>query len=151
MANFLKMYLTKEDAEYNGGEGHNALYLPAPSINSAKQTVSTIVSSGRDADGVVYAQRILDRNLVKLEIQWKYLTATQWKDILTKINAGRGGFYVWIRYFDMESASWKCREFYPGDRTALPFRIDPNTKAILSYLDCTVNFIDTGAEEATVI
>lgn len=151
MAHFLTMYATKSDAEM----GINALALPSPSYSSAKQTASTLVNSGRSAhNGQVYGQRIMDRDLVKIEILWKYLTATQWSDILKKIttstDADSPGFFVWIKYFDMTSNTFKCRQFYPGDRTATPFRLDPATKAVASWLDCSVNFIDTGAGEATI-
>jgi len=151
MANFLTMYASKSDAEYNGGTGINALLLPSPSYSSAKQTSSTLVNSGRSAyNGQVYAQRVGTRNLVKIEITWKYLLASKWAEIQQKILTGSEGFYVWIKFFDMESATWKCYQFYPGDRTATPFRLHPTTKEVLSWIDCTINFIDTGAEGATI-
>lgn len=151
MANFLTMYWTKAEAEAN----INALALPTPSYASAKQTASTLVNSGRSAyNGQVYGQRISNRDLVKIEIIWKYLTTSQWSDILKKIlnsnNPDSPGFFVWIKYFDMTAGTWKCRQFYPGDRTATPFRLHPDTKAVLSWIDCTMNFIDTGAEEANI-
>ena len=147
MANFLTMYATKADAELN----INALALPTPSYASAKQTSSTLVNSGRSAyNGEVYAQRVGTRNLSKIEVVWRYLTSAQWSAIQQKILSGSEGFFVWIKYYDMESASFKCRKFYPGDRTASPFRLNHTTKEVMSWLDCTVNFIDTGAEEATI-
>jgi len=147
MANFLTMYASKSDAQL----GINALALPAPSYSSAKQTSSTLVNSGRSAyNGEVYGQRVGTRNLAKIEIVWKYLTSAQWAGIQQKILSGEQGFYIWIKYFDMESASFKCRKFYSGDRTATPFKLNQTTKEVTSWLDCTVNFIDTGAEEATI-
>jgi len=144
MANFLTMYLNRADAVANT----NALAIPTPSYSSAKQTVSTLVNSGRSAyNGQLYAQRVGNRDLSKIELVWKYLTSEQWSDILKKINNGTQGFYIWIKYFDMQSNSWRIREFYPSDRTAVPFIINKTTKEIKSYLDCSVNFIDTGAEE----
>lgn len=147
MANFLTMYSTKSDAQAN----INALALPPPSYASAKQTASTLVNSGRSAyNGQVYGQRVSNRDLVKIEITWKYLTASQWSGILKKIvhstDPDSPGFFVWIKYFDMTENSWQCRQFYPGDRTAVPFRLNPTTKEVMSWVDCTVNFIDTGAE-----
>lgn len=146
MANFLTMYASESDAESN----INALALPTPSYSSAKQTVSTLVNSGRSAyNGQLYAQRVGDRDLAKIEITWKYLTATQWSDVLSKIESGEEGFYVYIKYFDMKANTWKIRQFYPSDRTATPFTIDHDTKEILSWLDCAVSFVDTGADEVT--
>ena len=153
MASFLTMYGTKSDAE----TGINSLFLPAPTYSSAKQTSSTLVNSARSAsNGQVYAQRVSNTNLTKIEIVWKYLTAKQWSDIQKKIlnsydslNETKG-FYVWIKYFDMEYAEFKCKKFYAGDRTAVPFKLNPTTKEVIGWLDCTVNFIDTGAKEATI-
>jgi len=147
MANFITMYKSKSDASTDT----NALAIPDPAYQSAKQTASTLVNSGRSArNGEVYAQRVSDRDLSKLELTWKYLTANQWSSILGKIQDGYESFYVWIKYFDMQENDWVIRKFYPGDRTATPFRIDSTTKKTLSWIDCSVNFIDTGAEEITL-
>lgn len=143
MANFLTMYKNYDDALNQV----NALALPPPSYSSAKQTASALVNSGRSSDGVLYAQRVLDRDLVKLEIVWKYLTATQWYAILQQIKGGEQGFYIYIEYFDMTENRFRCLQFYPGDKSATPFNLNKTTKEILSYLDCGVNFIDTGKEE----
>lgn len=146
MANVLTMYASKSDAQ----AGINSLALPVPSYQSAKQTASTMVNSGRSAlNGQLYAQRVNDRDFSKIEIVWKFLTATQWASVLQKIESGEEGFYVWIKYFDMKSNDWICRQFYPSDRTATPFVVDPETGAVTSWFDCSVNFIDTGAEEIT--
>lgn len=147
MSNFLTIYPTKNDAEL----GTNPVVMPTPSYSSAKQTASTIVNSGRSAmDGKIIGQRIMSRDLVKLELGWAYLTASQWSDILKEILKGRGGFYVYIKYFDMTENDWRCLEFYPSDRTATPFKLDPTSKEILSWLDCKINFIDTGGEEVSI-
>lgn len=144
MASFLTMYPTKSDAINNT----NVFIVPTPSYSSAKQTSSTLVNSGRSAlNGQVYAQRISATNLTKIEIVWKYLTANQWRDVQQAILSGEQGFYVWIKYFDMETATFRCKKFYPSDRTATPFKLDPVTKAVTGWLDCSINFIDTGAEE----
>ena len=108
MATFLTMYKDKNDARNNA----NALLLPAPSYSSAKQTASTMVNSGRSSDGVVYAQRVLDRDLAKIEVSWKYLTASQWSAILSKILTGTD-FYVWIKYFDMQGREVQVQAVLP--------------------------------------
>ena len=144
MASFLTMYASKEDAEANT----NALAIPTPAYQSAKQTVSTLVNSGRSAyNGQLYTQRVNDRDLVKLELSWKYLTSSQWSGILQKVYSGDEGFFVWIKYFDMQYNDWRIREFYPSDRTATPFKLDSSTKSVRSWIDCSVNFVDTGNEE----
>ncbi len=144
MANFITMYKSESDAT----AGINALAVPDPAYQSAKQTASTLVNSGRSAyNGQLYAQRVNDRDFSKLELSWKHLTATQWSTLLGKVLDGDEGFYVWIKYFDMQANDWRIRQFYPSDRQATPFKIDSTTKKILSWIDCSVNFVDTGAEE----
>jgi hypothetical protein len=145
MASMYTVYMSEADAS----AGTNGFELPTPSYGSGQQISSTLVKSGRSANGRVKTKRVMDRNLVKLTLNWAYLTANQWRDILSTIEDststfGAGGFYVWIRYFDMEEAVFKTREFYPSDRTAQPFRIDPVTKAVKSWINCSLNFIDTG-------
>lgn len=145
MASMYTVYMSEADAS----AGTNGFELPTPSYGSGQQISSTLVKSGRSANGRVKTKRVMDRNLVKLTLNWAYLTANQWRDILSTIEDststfGAGGFYVWIRYFDMEEAVFKTREFYPSDRTAQPFRIDPVTKAVKSLINCSLNFIDTG-------
>lgn len=145
MASMYTVYMSEADAS----AGTNGFELPTPSYGSGQQISSTLVKSGRSANGRVKTKRVMDRNLVKLTLNWAYLTANQWRDILSTIEDststfGAGGFYVWIRYFDMEEAVFKTREFYPSDRTARPFRIDPVTKAVKSWINCSLNFIDTG-------
>ena len=145
MASMYTVYMSEADAQ----AGTNGFELPTPSYGSGQQISSTLVKSGRSANGRVKTKRVMDRNLVKLTLNWAYLTANQWRDILSTIEDststfGAGGFYVWIRYFDMDEAVFKTRAFSPSDRTAQPFRIDPDTKAVKSWINCSLNFIDTG-------
>ena len=148
MANLLTMYGSEADAE---GKLH-PFVLPTPSYTDGlKQTVSTIVNSGRTSEGKVIGQRVMDRDLVKLEVKWNWLLNSQWRDVLNAIysSTGRGtnltkGFYVWIRYYDMQLGHYITREFYPSDRSATPFSINPATGYPNSWINCTINFIDTG-------
>lgn len=140
---YLTIYPTRHDALND----INAMELPTPSYSSAKQTSSTTVDSGRDASGVLYADRVLERDLVKIEIKWAWLRAEVWAEILQKILQGDKQFYVYIRYFDMTTNDFRILQFYPSDRSATPFKVDPVTHRTISYLDCSVNFIDTGEKE----
>jgi len=148
MADLLTMYGSAEEAEGR----LNALVLPTPSYNEGlKQTVSTLVNSGRTSEGKVIGQRVLQRDLVKLEVKWNWLLNSQWKNILSTIytSTGRGsvltkGFYIWIRYYDMQLGYFITREFYPSDRSAVPFSINKDTGYPNSWVNCTINFIDTG-------
>lgn len=101
---------------------------------------ATIVDSARNANGVVVGQ-VVGRRQQKLDsLEWVYLTAAQWSAILKEFN----NFYVTVTYPDMVNNTWTTRKMYPGDRTAEPFHLDPETGLPLDYLYCKVNLIDVG-------
>ena len=117
----------------------NGVQLPQPS-RGLNQIISTVVNAARNANGVVVGQ-VIGRNLYKIDnLEWKYLTAEQWADILQEFSS----FYVQVRFPDMATGEWRTLKMYPGDRTATPFHIDPDTGLPLDYIDCRVNIIDVG-------
>jgi hypothetical protein len=144
MAYFVVLYRVKA----NGTQDATAVNIATPSYGSATQTASTLVDSGRTADGVVIGTRV-GRDLVKLELSWAYLTAAQWKTILgvftdnTSIGGG-AGFYAYATYYDMVLSAATTRLFYVGDRTATPFSVNPSTMAVTAWRDCSLSLIDTG-------
>ena len=101
---------------------------------------ATIVDSARNANGVVVGQ-VVGREQQKLDgLEWGYLTAEQWSSILKEFS----DFYVTVSYPDMVNNTWTTRKMYPGDRTAEPFHLDPETHLPLDYINCKVNLIDVG-------
>lgn len=101
---------------------------------------ATIVDSARNANAVVVGQ-VVGREQQKLDrLEWAYLTAEQWSSILKEFK----NFYVTVTYPDMVNNTWTTRKMYPGDRTAEPFHLDPNTQLPLDYINCKVNLIDCG-------
>jgi hypothetical protein len=119
MASMYTLYMSEADAQ----AGTNGFELPTPSYGSGQQTSSTLVKSGRSANGRVKTKRVMDRNLVKLTLNWAYLTANQWRDDILSNNRGfllyvrwrAGGFYygLILRY-----GKWLCSRLgvYPIDR-----------------------------------
>lgn len=103
---------------------------------------ATIVDSARNANAVVVGQKV-GRDQQKLDgLEWVYLTAEQWSALLKEFR----NFYVTVTYPDMVNNTWTERKMYPGDRTAQPFHLDPETGLPLDYLYCKVNLIDCGEE-----
>ena len=49
-----------------------------------------------------------------------------------------------VTYPDMVNNTWTTRKMYPGDRTAEPFHLDPETQLPIDYINCKVNLIDCG-------
>ena len=82
------------------------------------------------------------RNQQKLNnLFWGYLTAEQWSAMLQIFDKN---FFVTVTYPDMVNNRWTTRKMYPGDRTATPYHLDPNTGLPADYINCKVNIIDCG-------
>ena len=58
-------------------------------------------------------------------------------------------FFVTVTYPDMVNNRWTTRKMYPGDRTATPYHLDPNTGLPADYINCKVNIIACGAGGST--
>ena len=112
--------------------------LPFPD-RSVTPTITTVVDSGRNINGVVVGQRI-GRDQYKIDsVVFPYLTAAEWKRVLKLVS----GFRFNLKFVDPVTNSWKTIKAYCGDRTAEPYWIDSNGKPT-HYRNCKVNIIDTG-------
>lgn len=117
----------------------NGNVYPTPT-RGLNMVASTIVDSARNANAVVVGQ-VVGREQQKLDnLYWGHLDAATWSSILREFN----NFYVTVTYPDMVNNAWTTRKMYPGDRTATPYRLDPNTGLPSEYINCKVNLIDCG-------
>lgn len=117
----------------------NDIAFPYPDKDSGLQTVATLVSSARTADGVMRGEKI-GRDVSKIELTWNVLTPEKWSQMLQQFE----NFYFTIRYIDMVTNDWTTRRFYVGDRSAKPYLIDPETNKPKYYVQCKANVIDVG-------
>lgn len=116
----------------------NGYELPPPK-RGVSVVVSTIVNSGRDANGAVVGQRI-GRDQYKIDgLEWPWLTASQWASIL---NAMRK-FFFFVTFIDPVSNSPRTVKMYCGDRSAEPYWVDGNEHPT-HFRNCKVNLVDTG-------
>lgn len=116
----------------------NGVELPPPK-RGVTPIVTTVVDSGRNANGTVVGQRV-GRDQYKLDgLEWPWLTAAQWSTILKLLK----NFFVYVTFYDPVSNSQKTLKMYPGDRSAEPYWIDKNGKPT-HYRNCKVNLIDVG-------
>ena len=116
----------------------NGYELPPPK-RGVKPTVTTVVDSGRNANGAVVGQRI-GRDQYKIDgLEWPWLSAEQWGQILTILNQ----FFVYVTFPDPVTNAPKTLKMYCGDRTAEPYWVDENGNPTY-YKDCKVNLIDCG-------
>ena len=102
--------------------------------------VSTIVDSARNANGVVVGQMVGREQQKISELEWGHLSAAVWSNLLKEFKR----FYVTVSYPDMVENRWTTRKMYPGDRSATPYRLDPETGLQKEYINCKVNLIDCG-------
>lgn len=116
----------------------NGYELP-PVKRGVSIVVTTVVNSGRDANGAVVGQKV-GRDQYKIDgLEWPWLTAEQWSSILTAIS----GFFFNVTFPDPVTHSMRTVKMYCGDRKAEPYWVDENGNPT-HYKNCKVNFIDTG-------
>lgn len=117
----------------------NGVEFPPPK-RGVKPTVTTFVDSGRNANGVVVGQRV-GRDQYKIDsLEFPYLTAEKWSEMLQVLSA----FFVYVRFCDPVTNDFKTLKMYCSDRSGEPYWIDPVTKKTLVYINCKVNLIDVG-------
>jgi hypothetical protein len=114
--------------------------LPEPSSYSGN--TSTLVDSARNVEGKMVGSVIRD-DVAKVELKWRYLTVEQWASInkLFKESAG-GKFINRVRFFDQSEGGYVTRNMYISDRKANMFRRDPQTGAVMGWLDCGISLIE---------
>ena len=106
----------------------NGYELP-PCKRGVTIVVSTVVDSGRDANGAVVGQRV-GRDQYKIE---------EWKKILSILD----NFYVRVTFNDPVTNGRKTVRMYCGNRTAEPYWVTADGSPT-HYRNCKVNLIDTG-------
>lgn len=123
----------------NGFIKINGVILPYPAygINVKRQQ---FVDSSRNALGQVVAQKI-NRRILKFEsLQWKHLTASEWRAILIEIEKFEGT----LEYWENLTGTFVTRKVYWGDAEEEIHKINPKTGEVLEYINCKCNIIDMG-------
>lgn len=116
----------------------NGYELPPPK-RGVSVIVTTVVNSGRDANGAVVGQRV-GRDQYKIDgLEWPWLSAAQWKAILNAMS----NFFFDVTFQDPVSGAPKTVQMYCGDRQGEPYWVDDAGHPTW-YRDCKVNLIDTG-------
>lgn len=114
--------------------------FPEPATYSGN--TSTLVDSARNAQGVVVGA-VIREDVGKVSMSWKYLTVSQWANILKCFSISRGGdFYNDVTFFCQDIGDWTTRKMYVSDRKADIFRRDPNTGDVLGYTDCSLSLVE---------
>lgn len=113
--------------------------VPDPS-NYTGKTI-TIVDGARNTKGVMIGGVIRD-DVGKVECKWKYITARDWAELLSKFSIARGGSYTnMITFLCQDSNSWETRKMYVSDRSASVFKRNQDG-SIAGWLDAQISFIE---------
>lgn len=118
--------------KFNGTQLPNPKYL-------TKIEREQLVDSARNAKGVVIGSKI-NRRLVKLNLTWPHLTASEWSNILKMIEDFTGE----VEFYDPLYKKKVKYKMYWGNSSEEIFRVDPDTYEVLEYINCTCNLVDTG-------
>ena len=110
--------------------------LPEPSTYSA--VTSTIVDSGRNVEGKVCGS-VVRSNVAKIELTWKFLTVEQWATILSIFN---NSFFNEVRFFNQATGQYDVRTMYVSDRDASIFRRDPNSGAVMGWVNPKLSLVE---------
>ena len=110
--------------------------LPEPSTYSG--TTSTIVDSARNVEGKMIGT-VVRSDVAKIEMTWKYLTAEQWAEMLSKFATN---FTNDIRFLNQATNTYVTRKMYVSDRTAGMWRRNPSTGAVMGYTNCRISLIE---------
>lgn len=122
----------------NGMISINGHWVPYPK-RGLELITTTLVDSGRNANGQVVGQKI-GRDQYKINaLEWPWLTAEEWSTILQ----GFSNFYATVTFPDQVNRNYITLKMYPGDRSAKPYYVDEEGLPT-HYTNCKVNIIDTG-------
>ena len=90
--------------------------------------------TARTASGLMVRDRIAVKR--KIELSWKYLTASELKKVLTAVSP----VFVSVTYIDTETGETRTGTFYAGDRSAAA--INYSDGKVTGWKDVKFNLIE---------
>ena len=110
--------------------------LPEPSTYNA--STSTLVDSARNVQGYMIGS-VIRNDVAKIELSWRYLTASQLANILSLFNRS---FFNDVRFFNMATGDYETRTMYVGDRSSGMWRRHPETGEVMGWTDVKFSLIE---------
>ena len=110
--------------------------FPEPSTYTA--TTSTIVDSARNVSGYVVGS-VIRNDVAKIELTWRYLTAQQWANILSRFSSN---FYNDVTFLNQVTNRYTTRTMYVSDRNAGLWRRDPQDGSVMGYTNCSLSLVE---------
>lgn len=115
---------------YNGTE------ITCPSVQGYEG--QQLVDSGRNAKGVVVAQKI-NRRQVKLNLEWKVIYPKELQKILQLIET----FIGKVTYYDPKEGKFITREMYWGDYSVSTYWVEEDGTPKM-FTELKTSLVDTG-------
>lgn len=113
--------------------------FPTPSVYNA--TSSTIVDGARNTDGNMVGTFI--KELSKIEMSWRYLTATQWSNILKEFLESQGKSFIRkVKFLNQDTNTYETKDMYISDRNAGGFKYNETTGNMQGYTDCSLSLVE---------
>jgi hypothetical protein len=117
-----------------------AFNFPDPSFYDAN--TATIVNSGRNTEGYMIGE-VIRENVAKVSLKWRYISVTDWANILKKFSSAHGGSFIQnVTFFNQTVGTWETRKMYVSDRSAGIFRRDPDTELPMGYTNASLSLIE---------
>lgn len=114
--------------------------LPEPSTYNAQ--TSTIVDSARNVQGKMIGAVVRD-DVAKVELSWRYLPVEEWSKIGRLFKSVSGGSFInSVTFFDQTEGRYVTRDMYVSDRGSGLWRRDPNTGAVMGWIDCKLSLVE---------
>lgn len=114
---------------------------PIPDPSTYNSTTSTVVDSGRNAEAKWIGSVIRD-SMAKIEMDWKFITAEDWSNIVKLFSEKHGGSFVnSVTFYCQDTNSWETRDMYVSDRTSSVF-LRRDDGSIRGYLNPRIALIE---------
>lgn len=149
--------ITNQFAQVSIYNEHSSSWVDLPCASEYTGIATTIVDSGRNAEGVVIGD-IIASDIAKVELKWNFLTLEQYSLIAQLFEPKyNGSFFNAVRFFDVIKGDFdgdnttapntttnRCRVMYCGDRKVAfaKIKLDDDGKPI-GYQGVSLNLIDT--------
>lgn len=135
---FIYIGATESDARGHNGASRR-IGIPFPS--SAPFETAVNVDSARNQNGEMVGQEV-GRPIDKQSMTFNVMSRDKWWEINNWIDSH--GIKFWCYYFNHNRGIWQSKQFYCGNRTCEPFKIDAATGVPAFYRNCKINVIDMG-------
>lgn len=110
--------------------------FPEPATYNA--VTATIVDAARNVSGYTVGS-VVRSDVAKIELTWRYLTVADWANILSLFTHS---FYNTVRFFNQATGNYDVRTMYVSDRNAEMWRRNPETGAVMGWVNCSLSLVE---------